>query len=125
MFTDKNDIYINSINMAPFLTNLKFQYSKVWGDDTGRNSLSAIFSGTFKGVNIKIVLTFKRNLKPNELNILSPVFNAPSQTVKYRHPETNSIREFTSYSGDWEINYTGINKNNGVQISFVDRGVIL
>ena len=124
MFTNENDLIINNVNMAPYLTSIQYTYSKAWGDDTGRDTLNAKFSGTFKGVNTKITLNFKKNLKPNDLAILSPIFDAPAQTVKYRNPKNNQIRTFNSYSGDWSLTYKGFNKNDGTQISFIDEEVI-
>ncbi len=124
MFTNENDLIVNNVNLAPYLISIKYEYSKVWGEDTGRNTLNAKFSGTFKGVNTKITPTFKKNLKSTEVQMLSNIFDTPSQEVKYRNPRTNQIRTFTSYSGDWSINYSGYKRNTMSDISFIDEEVI-
>lgn len=124
MFTNENDLLINGINIAPYLTSIKYTFSKVWGDDTGRNTLDGEFSGTYKGLNTKITPIFKKNLTPKELEIIIPLLDDVMPNVTYRNPRTQELRTFISYSGDYEITYTGTKRNSGTQISYIDRKLI-
>lgn len=37
MFINANSITINGINMGQYLLSAKYEYNKLWGNDTGRN----------------------------------------------------------------------------------------
>lgn len=40
MFIDKDSITINDVNMGQYLLSAKYQYSKLWGNDTRQNTFT-------------------------------------------------------------------------------------
>lgn len=123
MFTDKNSIIINSVSMGQYLTEVDFQYPKLWGDDTGRN-LAGDFTGTFLGIYPKIKLSF-RKLTKDELQLIAPILDAPEQTFTYYDPFKQQTITLSTYTGDWNvINKNIVNnkkKNEGFEISFIAK----
>ena len=104
MFTNKNSLYIKVpngeyLNLGPYLTQVEYGYNKMWGDDTGRN-LACVMSGTFKGIVVKLKLSFGE-LTQEELETISPILNAPWQVVKFYYPDAQELIEITTYTGDW------------------------
>ena len=88
MFINKNSITINGINMGQYLLSAKYEYNKLWGEDTGRN-LAGKFTGTLVGIFPKVILTF-RKLTQAEMNIIAPILDSSNQTLTYYDPSTNS-----------------------------------
>lgn len=120
MFINKDSIKINNISMGQYLLSAKYEFNKLWGSDTGRN-LSGKFTGTLVGVFPKIILTF-RKLTQAEMNIIAPILDSSSQTVKYYDPTTNSNKTITTYTGDWSYeNKRIVNKNESFECSFIAR----
>lgn len=117
MFIDKNSIIINGINMGTYITEAKYGYNKLWSSDSGR-SLSGVQSGTLIGIFPKIILQF-RSLSKSELNTISRILDTQNQTVQYYDPNKNATITMTTYTGDWELTNTGINKNKGFSCSFI------
>lgn len=37
MFIDRNSIIVNGISMGQYLLSAKYEFNKLWGEDTGRN----------------------------------------------------------------------------------------
>ena len=86
MFINANSIIINNISMGQYLLSAKYEYNKLWGSDTGRN-LKGKFTGTLVGVFPKLILTF-RKLTQAEMNIIAPILDSATQSVKYYDPTT-------------------------------------
>lgn len=122
MFIDKNSLKVNNISIGQYITNVEYQYNKLWGSDAGRN-LAGTQSGTFLGVYPKIVVTF-RKLTKAELEYLTPILDSPYQTVTYYDPLKKANISMSTYTGDYSVannNIIGQNnhKNEGFQISFI------
>ena len=126
MFIDKNSIIITAngttINMGQYLVQAQYGYNKLWGEDTGRN-LKGDFSGTLMGIFPKLILQF-RALDKNELELITPILDAPRQSVTYYDPYKKQNITMTTYTGDYEIVNKGIvgdegYKNEGFSVSFI------
>lgn len=117
MYIDKNSLIINGINMGTYITEAKFGYNKLWSSDSGRN-LAGTQSGTLIGIFPKIIVQFK-SLSRTELNRIAPILDSANQTVQYYDPNKNRTVTMTTYTGDWELTNTGINKNKGFSCSFI------
>ena len=50
MLRYNGDFVVNGINLTPYLTNIAIGYNKIWGSDTGRNTLSGKYTGTLIGI---------------------------------------------------------------------------
>ena len=114
MFINVNSITINGVSMGQYILSAKYEYNKLWGSDTGRN-LKGKFSGTLVGIFPKITLTF-RKLTKAEMNIIAPILDSSSQTVKYYDPKSNANKTITTYTGDW--GYTNKNTREKIDDSF-------
>ena len=123
MFLDKNSIIIDGVSFGQYITQVEYQYPKLWGDDTGR-SLDGDFSGTLSGIYPKIILTFKKLTKA-QLQIIAPILDKAEQSLTYYDPVKAQNITIKTYTGDWGIvNKTKIGngrKNEGFQISFIAR----
>ena len=120
MFINKDSIKINNISMGQYLLSAKYEYNKLWGSDTGRN-LKGNFSGTLVGIFPKITLTF-RKLTKSEMNIIAPILDSGTQTLKYYDPSTNSNQTISTYTGDWSYeNKKIVSKNDSFECSFIAR----
>ena len=123
MFLNKDSFQIKISGMSDFLSlgqyllQIEYGYNKLWGNDTGRN-LKGKTTGTFLG----IVDKFKLSIKPltqTELELLSPIFNAPWQTIKYYNPDLKSVITEETYTGDWAtLNKKTYEKNATANESF-------
>ena len=120
MFINANSITINGINMGQYLLSAKYEYNKLWGEDTGRN-LAGKFTGTLVGIFPKIILTFRR-LTQAEMNIIAPILDSANQTLTYYDPTTNSVKTLNTYTGDWSYtNNEIVTKNASFECSFISR----
>lgn len=120
MFISKNSITINGINMGQYLLSAKYEYNKLWGEDTGRN-LAGKFTGTLVGIFPKIILTF-RKLTKAEMNIIAPILDSANQTLTYYDPTTNSNKTLNTYTGDWSYTNSKVaTKNESFECSFISR----
>ena len=126
MFIDKNSLQVKKsggiyINLGDYITQAKYSYNKVWGDDSGRN-LSGTMSGTLIGIFPKIIVSFKKLTKA-ELQTITPIIDSPNQTLKYFDPTKNAYVEMTTYTGDYEITNKNIiengKKNDSFEVSFI------
>ena len=97
-----NGVYVN---LGEYLTQVEYGYNKLWGDDTGRN-LAGVTTGTFKGIVIKLKLSFGE-LTQEELETISPILNAPWLIIKFYFPDEQDMVEIKTYTGDWAT----LNKN--------------
>lgn len=119
MFISKDSIIIDSVSMGQYLLSAKYEFNKLWAQDTGRN-LSGQMTGTLVGIFPKLILHF-RKLTKSELNIIAPILNRATQSVTYYDPDTNSSKTISTYTGDWSYEDTAINKNGDFEISFIAR----
>lgn len=122
MFIDKNSLKVNGISLGPYITNVEYQYNKLWGNDSGRN-LAGTQSGTLLGIFPKIIVTF-RKLTKSELEYLVPILDSAYQTVTYYDPFKKTNISIGTYTGDYNFNNNNIigknnHKNEGFEISFI------
>ena len=123
MFVSKDSIVINGVNMGQYLTEVDFQYPKLWGNDSGRN-LAGEMTATLLGIFPKITLHF-RKLKKNELETIAPILDSSTQSLTYYDPFKQSNITISTYTGDWSVRNKGIvngnRKMDGFEISFIAR----
>lgn len=123
MFIDKDSITIDDVSMGQYLIQAKFGYNKLWSNDSGRN-LAGAMTGTLIGIFPKITLQF-RKLTQDELEIITPILDSPSQTVSYYDPTNQRQMEMETYTGDYEITDKHIinseRKNEGFSCSFISK----
>lgn len=120
MFINKDSIIINDISMGQYLLSAKYEYNKLWGEDTGRN-LAGKFTGTLVGIFPKVILTF-RKLTKEEMNIIAPILDSANQTLTYYDPTTNTNKTLNTYTGDWSYeNHKITTKNESFECSFISR----
>lgn len=117
MFVNVNSVIVDGLSMGPYLLEAEVQYPKLWGDDTGRN-LAGTFSGTFKGVFPKLILTF-RKLNQSEMHLIAPYLDRPFQTTSYYDDNKGTQVTISTYSGDWGNKSKRIGIAEGVQCSFI------
>lgn len=123
MYLDENSIEISKdggttyIKIAPYVTEAKFGYNKLYANDTGRN-LKGVFSGTLIGIFPKIILTFKPLTKA-ELNTIAPYLDSARQKIKYYDPNKDTIVTMTTYTGDWEITQNNVQEAQTFNCSFI------
>lgn len=123
MFIDKDSIKVDGVSMGPYLVEAKFGYNKLWASDSGRN-LAGAMTGTLIGIFPKITLQF-RKLTKSELEIIVPLLDKASQSVRYYDPKKKAYVTMDTYTGDYEIVdkniITGNVKNEGFSCSFIAR----
>ena len=118
MYIDKNSIVINGVNFGQYLTEVEYQYNKLWGPDSGRN-LAGEQSGTLLGVFPKFVLNF-RKLTPTEMELLVPIFDSAVQNFTYYDPSKKQKITIQTYTGDYNFSNNRVNGKNGdFQLSFI------
>ena len=121
MLINENSLIIDGVNMAQYLTKVKFGYHKLWSSDTGRN-MAGTNSGTLVGIFPKIILQF-RKLTKSELEVITPILDSANQTLTYYDPTKQASTTMTTYTGDYEITNKNIIsngvKNEGFQVSFI------
>lgn len=122
MFINKNSLKVNGTSLGQYITEVEYQFNKLWGEDSGRN-LAGDQSGTFLGVYPKIVVTF-RKLTKAEMEIITPIIDSPYQTVTYYDPTKKTNVSMSTYTGDYSFSNNNIigqhnHKNKGFQISFI------
>ena len=123
MFIDANSIKINNVSMGQYLVDAKYGYHKLWGKDSGRN-LNGDMTGTLLGIYPKITLQFKP-LTKDELEIVVPLLDSASQSVRYYDPNKKAYVTMSTYTGDYEIgnkNIIGdVLKNDAFSCSLIAR----
>lgn len=118
MYIDKNSIVINNVNFGQYLTEVEYQYNKLWGPDSGRN-LAGEQSGTLIGVFPKFVLSF-RKLTKAEMELLVPIFDSAVQNFTYYDPSKRQKITIQTYTGDYNFSNNRVNGKNGdFQLSFI------
>lgn len=123
MYTNENALIVDGVNFGPYITQIEYQYPKLWASDSGRN-LAGKQVGTLIGIFPKLVVSF-RPLTKDELEIVVPHLDSPSQSVTYYDPKKKAMTTMSTYTGDWKtINKNivgGIIRNGSFQISFIAR----
>lgn len=123
MIRYNDDLIINGVNITPYLVDIKFGYNKIWGTDTGRNTLSGKYTGTLVGIFPKFECTF-RKLTQTELELLVPILDSATQQLTYYDPKKKQKITIQTYSGDYSFNqknmYSKLAKaGNQFSISFI------
>jgi len=122
MLIDINSLVINSVNMGNYITEARISYNKVWGDDTGRNTLSGNFTGTLKGIFPKITVQFAP-LNQTDIEALVQILDSATQSVTYYDPYKKQSVSMTTYSSDYELLYKNLMDNGanaeGFSCSFI------
>lgn len=116
MFIDKDSIIIDGVSIGQYIVEAKYGYNKLWANDSGRN-LAGVQSGTLIGIFPKIILTF-RMLNKEELEIVVPILDSPTQQVTYYDPNKKQNVTMTTYTGDYEVTDTTTIKNGKKNASF-------
>lgn len=122
MFIDKNSLKVkrpndaNYKNLGDYILSAKYGYNKVWADDSGRN-LSGTMTGTLIGIFPKIVVNFGP-LTKTQLEELTPILDAPRQTLQYYDPTKQQIVTMATYTGDYEVANQNIINGNATNDSF-------
>jgi hypothetical protein len=118
MYIDNDSFEVNGVKIGPYITQIEYQYPKLWGDDTGRN-LAGNFNGTLIGVFPKFIVTFHK-LTNVDIQVLAPILDSKYQTVKYMDPVLRRMNTKQTYTGDWSVVYKDVNKEaNNITISFI------
>lgn len=124
MFIDKDSLIINDISMGKYITEATFGFYDTWSSDTGYNTLSGNFTGTFKGTYPKITIRFAKALSINDLKILTnSIFRTSTQTITYDDPD-GTRKTITTHKGDLALKFTGINKKDAFSYDFVGNKVL-
>lgn len=123
MFIDKDSILINGISVGQYITEVNFQYPKLWGNDSGRNLAGEMVS-TLIGIFPKITIQF-RKLTKSELEIIAPILDSVQQNFTYYDPVEQQNITIQTYTGDWNVRNKKIvsnnSKNEGFEVSFIAR----
>ena len=82
MYISKDSLIINGINMGKYILEATYGFYDTWSSDTGFNTLSGKFSGTFKGTYPKITIKFAKSLSIDDLKMLTTkIFRTTTQTI--------------------------------------------
>lgn len=124
MYINKDSLIIDGINMGQYVTEVKYGYNKLWGNDSGRN-LAGDQSGTLLGIFPKLELSF-RKLSQSELELLAPILDKATQNVTYYDPVLKRNYTMSTYTGDWSTTnrntFSNVAKaNESFNISFIAR----
>lgn len=119
MFISKDSLVINGLSMGQYITSAIYGFYDTWSEETGFNTLSGKFSGTFKGTYPKITLKFAKGLNPSQITTLTnTIFRTVTQTISYDDP-SGSRKTIQTHKGDLALTFTGINKQQGFSYDFV------
>lgn len=124
MFISKDSLIINNINMSKYITEATFGFYDTWSSDTGYNTLSGNFTGTFKGTYPKITVRFAKSLSIDDLKILTnSIFRTSIQSITYDDLD-GTKKTIDTHKGDLALKFTGINKKDGFTYDFVGNKVL-
>jgi hypothetical protein len=124
MFTNKDSLVIDGINMGQYITEIEYGYNKLWAKDAGRN-MAGEQSGTLIGIFPKLKVNFIK-LTQEELELLAPILDNPTQNVTYYDPVLKKMNTISTYTGDWATlnrnTFTNVARaNESFSISFIAR----
>lgn len=121
MFLNKDSIIINGISMGQYITEARYSYNKLWGEDSGRN-LNGDMTASLIGIFPKIILEFGP-LTKEQLETITPILDSARQSVTYYDPTKHQNVTMTTYTGDYEITnkktISGDRKNGSFSCSFI------
>lgn len=115
---DVDSIIINGIKMAPYITNAKFGWHKMWGKGSGRNIAQSVV-GSFN-IFPKITLTYRR-LNQNQLETISSIVNSQEQTSTFYDPELKKTITIATYTNDLEYSQKRIGRVNNFDVAYISR----
>ena len=119
MFINKDSLKINGISIGKYITEATYGFYDTWSSDTGYNTLSGNFVGTFKGTYPKITVKFAKSLSIADLETLTTsIFRTTSQAIVYDDPD-GTTKTITTHKGDLALKFTGINKKEAFSYDFV------
>lgn len=119
MFINKDSLIINDISIGKYITEATYGYYDTWSNDTGYNTLSGNFQGTFKGTYPKISIRFAKGISIEDLKMLtSKIFRTITQTITYDDPD-GTRKTIKTHKGDLALKFYGINKKDGFSYEFV------
>lgn len=119
MFINKDSLKINGISIGKYITEATYGFYDTWSSDTGYNTLSGNFIGTFKGTYPKITVKFAKSLSIADLETLTTsIFRTISQTIVYDDPD-GTTKTITTHKGDLALKFTGIKKKEAFSYDFV------
>lgn len=111
----------NYVDLSPYLLEVKFEYPKLFADGSGRN-LAGKMIADFIGVFPKITCEFGP-LTKTQLELIVPIIDAPTQTIKYYDPNKKAYVEMATYPNDWSVTdksvIEGDTTNSGFSITFI------
>lgn len=124
MFIDKDSLVVDGINLAQYVTEVKYGYNKLWAEDSGRN-LAGTQSGTLIGIFPKLEVSFKK-LTREELETIAPILDKATQNVTYYDPIKKGLYTMSTYTGDWATlnrnTFENVARaNEAFSISFIAR----
>lgn len=120
MLINENSLIIDGVNMAQYLTKVKFGYHKLWSSDTGRN-MAGTNSGTLVGIFPKITMTF-RKLNDEQLDTVLSLFNKAENLVTFYNPDLERmIYNMSCYSNDQEYEQSNLGKTEGYSCSVISN----
>lgn len=124
MYISKDSLIINGINMKKYILEATYGFYDTWSSDTGFNTLSGKFSGTFKGTYPKITIKFAKSLSIDDLKMLTTkIFRTTTQTIIYDDP-SGTRKTIKTHKGDLNLHFTGINKKDAFTYDFVGNDKI-
>lgn len=119
MYINKDSLIINGINVGKYILEATYGYYDTWSSDTGFNTLSGKFSGTFKGTYPKITIKFAKGLSIDDLKMLyQKIFRTTTQTITYDGLD-GTRKTIKTHKGDLVLRFTGINKKDAFTYDFV------
>ena len=119
MFINKDSLIINGVSIGKYITEATYGFYDTWSSDTGFNTLSGNFVGTFKGTYPKITIKFAKSLSVEDLKTLTTsIFRTTSQSITYDDPD-GPRKTITTHKGDLALRFTGINKKDAFAYDFV------
>ena len=119
MFIDKNSFYLEDINLGSYVTDIQYQYEKMWGDDTGRN-LAGSFNGTLNGIYPKFIVRFGY-LTKQQLETIIPILDSREQNITYYDPNKKETIVKKTYSGSYTLKYSNVDVCDPFEISFISE----
>ena len=109
MLLDKDSLYIDNVCMAPYLTEAKWGYHKIWSSKSGRN-LAGVNSGSLVGIFPKITMKFRR---------LS-LFNKAENLITFYNPDLKKkVTNMSFYSNDQEFDQKYLGKIEGYSCAVI------
>ena len=127
MFKDSNSLKVRKygvgsyINLGSYITEVKYEYSKLYGNGSGRN-LAGVMISDLVGIFPKIIVKFKP-LTKTELETIIPILDNPRQQVQYYDPFKQQTLTIETYTGNYSVTDTNIisgnMRNNAFEVSFI------